>query len=107
MQHRVHRAFDVERQRDVGPYERESRVRIQMGDVLRRPGAEVVHAHDLVTGSEQPVAQVRAEEPRTAGDDGPAPGVRSGVRSGAQVGLLTRRATPTDGRSGRTRCRCP
>jgi hypothetical protein len=40
-----------------------------MLDVGRRAGEEVVQRHDLVAVVEQALAQVRAEEAGTAGDD--------------------------------------
>ena len=43
----------------------------EVRDVLLATRDEVVDADDLVAASEQRVAQVRAEEPRTAGDHDP------------------------------------
>ena len=50
------------------PDEFEARVVSQVGDVHLRSREEVVNAHNLITVSEEPVDQVRSEEPCCACD---------------------------------------
>jgi hypothetical protein len=40
-----------------------------MADVLERPGIEIVDANDSVTARDEVIAEVRAEEPCSAGDN--------------------------------------
>ena len=40
-----------------------------MGDVAPGTGVEIVDAQHFVAGLDQPVAQMRAEEPRPTGDE--------------------------------------
>src|SRR5207302_1254106 len=40
----------------------------EVADVVGAPGEEVVHRDDLVPALEEELAQVRAEEPRSSGD---------------------------------------
>jgi len=51
------------------PDEFEARVLEQVFDVALVAGKEVVQAEDFLAPREQPVAQVRADEPRAAGDE--------------------------------------
>jgi hypothetical protein len=41
----------------------------EVGDVVGGSGQEIVHGDDPVTLCKQPVAQMRAEEPRAAGHE--------------------------------------
>ena len=49
--------------------EREGRVLCEQVGVLTLAGDQAVDADDLMTIGEQPVAQVRADEPCASGDD--------------------------------------
>ena len=70
VQDEVDRAADVDVVGDVRPDQPEAGVGSEVRDVLRGAGEEVVEADDLVATVEQRLAQVGAEEPRAAGDDG-------------------------------------
>ena len=59
--------LDIERHRDVVPHEFEARLAMQVVEVALGPGEQVVDAQHLVPLFEQPVDQVRADEPRPAG----------------------------------------
>ncbi len=63
--------LDVERPGDVVAHELEQRVADEVGDVLPAGGEEVVDAQDLVSPRQQPLAQVRSDEPGAAGDQYP------------------------------------
>ena len=41
----------------------------EVGDVVGRPGDEVVHPHDLVALGQEPVGEMRTEEAGGAGDE--------------------------------------
>src|SRR5207248_7074369 len=56
--------------RDVVVPEREAAAGVQVLDVGRAAGDEVVHADDLVALGQEALAQVRADEPGPPGDDG-------------------------------------
>ncbi len=75
MQDEVGRPFDPQSLGDVGLQEREPGLFEQRGYVLGPPGAEVVHAGDGRARVQQGGAQMGADEPGAAGDDGvfPAP----------------------------------
>jgi hypothetical protein len=60
---------DVDVVRHVVVLERERRVADQVLDVAHRTRDEVVDGDDLVAARQQRAAQVRGEEPRSAGDD--------------------------------------
>src|SRR5262249_57005917 len=47
----------------------ELRVRLEMGDVVDRPGGQVVEHEDLVAAVEQRLGEVRSHDPRTAGNE--------------------------------------
>src|SRR5205807_10503422 len=64
-----HRPADEHVVRDVVPVELEPGVVAQVLDVGQGPGDQVVHADHLVPLSEEPLAQVRPDEPRPAGDE--------------------------------------
>ena len=49
--------------------ELEMRIIEQMNDIVLRAGEEVVKTDDIVTLGEQTLAQMRAEETGTAGDE--------------------------------------
>ncbi len=57
------------RVRDIVPDELELRVPEQVGDVLGRAGDEVIDRDDLVALGEEPIAEVRPDEPGSAGDE--------------------------------------
>ena len=63
--------LDVERPGDVVAHELEQGVRAEVGDVLPAGGEEVVDAQDLVSPRQQPLAQVRSDEPGAAGNQNP------------------------------------
>ena len=65
----VHRALDVDEAGDVVLDELEGRVADQVGDVVRRPGDEVVHPDHLVPLGDEPVAEMGAQEAGGAGDE--------------------------------------
>jgi hypothetical protein len=75
VEHPGHRSLDRERHRDVGFDEGEAAVVGQVGHIGPTPGREVVDADDLVAPGEQEVAEVGAEEARSA-EDGDASGHR-------------------------------
>ena len=52
-------------------HELELRIAEEVGDVLPAGGEEVVDAQDLVSPREQPLAQVRSDEPGAPGDQYP------------------------------------
>ncbi len=58
----------VEREGHVVPHQLEARVVQEVRDVAPRAGEEIVDAEHFRTVGEQPVAKMRAEEPRPAGD---------------------------------------
>ena len=68
MQHVVDRPVDLDRLGDVVLDERKCGLLEQVGDVPPVAGQQVVDADDLVAVGEEPLAQVRADEPRPAGD---------------------------------------
>ena len=65
----VHRAVDGERLDDIGFQIREPSVRPKVGDVLRLAGNQVVDADDLVAALDQQIAEMRSDEPRSAGNE--------------------------------------
>src|SRR6185437_8564490 len=69
VQHAVERAGHVRVRRDVVADELERRLADEVRDVVRVPGDEVVETHHLVSVGQKAVAQVRAEEPRSARDE--------------------------------------
>jgi hypothetical protein len=58
----------VQREGDVMPHQFEVGIAQQVGDVLLAAGIEVVNAQHVVAVAQQALAQVRAEEAGTAGD---------------------------------------
>ncbi len=71
MQDEVEPAGDVHVPRQVALDEPELRPFQQMLDVARPAGEEAVHADDLRTLLQQPLAQIGAEEPGAPGDQSP------------------------------------
>ena len=70
MQYVTHVAVDVHRLVDVRLPELEVGVALERAHVGRRTGDEVVESEHTVAMSEQRLAEVRADEAGSAGDDG-------------------------------------
>ena len=68
MIHKIHRLGDVDEPGDVMLDEEEVLVP-QMADVPERSGIEIVDADDSMTARDEVIAEVGAEEPRSAGDN--------------------------------------
>jgi len=62
-------SFHIQRKRHVVPHQLEAGVVHQVGDVLLAAREEVVHTQHVVTGLNEPVAEVGAQETSTAGDE--------------------------------------
>lgn len=62
-------AFDNQRMHDVVPDQFEVRIADQVLNVRLAAGEKVVDADDVVSASDQPVAQVTSEKSGTAGDE--------------------------------------
>src|SRR3989344_4230558 len=60
--------LDVERERHVVAQQLKMRITDEMGDVVLGAGEEIVHAQHVVPVGDQPLAEVRAQEPGAAGD---------------------------------------
>jgi hypothetical protein len=59
--------LDVERKSNVVPQDLEARVSQQVCYVVAIAGVEIVHAQDIITFAEQPLAKMRAEESCSSG----------------------------------------
>ena len=66
--HRVQRLFDEDVLRHVVVHEAEVVPAVQMLDVVRRSGDQVVHGDHREALAQEPVAQMRAQESRSPGD---------------------------------------
>ncbi|MNT59623.1 hypothetical protein D3C72_1971500 [compost metagenome] len=67
----VERPDDLDGKTDIMPEERERRMPLQVGDVGKRAGDEVVDRDDREPLGQQPVHQVRADEAGAPGDEYP------------------------------------
>lgn len=70
VQHEIQRFIDGDVLGDIVLDEAEIGVTLQVGDVLRAAGDEVIHPDDAHALGEQGVAEVRAEEAGSASDEG-------------------------------------
>jgi hypothetical protein len=71
MQHVVDQPVHVEWFGNVVDDHPELGIVEQVPDVVRPPGDEVVHAQDGMPLGQEPLAQVRTDEPGPAGDERP------------------------------------
>jgi hypothetical protein len=71
VQHPVERPLHVDVLGDVVADQREVGLALQVRDVLGRAGDEVVHAHHAGLAAEEKLAEVRADEASTSGDEHP------------------------------------
>jgi hypothetical protein len=71
MEDHVHRPIDVDVLGDVVVDELEARVAEQVSDVAAVPGREIVEGDDLVALADQPIRQMRSDEPCPTRDDDP------------------------------------
>ena len=71
VKHPVERAVDPDVLRDVVLDQGETAPRRQAGQIVARPGHEVVHGDDVPAPVEEVLTEVRADEPRPARDQDP------------------------------------
>ena len=70
VQHDVEFVLHPERGRDVVPDELELRVGAEVVEVRQVAGDHVIDGDDVVPFGQEPLAEVRADEPGSAGDEG-------------------------------------